>query len=57
MHWFSWFDRIVAHLCTSRQHEAPSEGHGSLSRTKDENRDPDLALVLHRTEWAGVWAA
>ena len=38
MQWFDWFNRIVAYMCSSRQHEAPIVGHVPLSRQKIEEQ-------------------
>ena len=43
MQWFTWLERIVEHMCYSRQHEAPVEGHDLLSRHKDEDHDETAA--------------
>jgi hypothetical protein len=53
MQWFDWFEAIVAHVCFSRRHEAPSREHVALL-------PPKMSVIgktPNRTEKAGVWAA
>ena len=56
MQLFEWFNEVVAHLCSNRQHVAPIEGHDPLPRPKDEDRDAESAKVPHRKELDLVWA-